>query len=291
MTIIAVLIILVSISFDDVCCGESKEKSIFGDIPGWKMSSDILTFDTENLFEYINGAADSYIDFDFQKLQVAEYSGEKQSYIMVEIYEFPTPIQSFGIYARERPLDGTFEKIGSQGYWEYSSFNFFKGRYYVKVNGSGITDGVLVSLRDFAKSVSVNLPGESSMPAILDCFPMDGKIAHSEKLIPKNFLGHSFLHSAFTSDYEKDEMTFRLFIIELDEKEKCRKMVSEFLAVNGMKMKRIDEGGYTIIDKYNGEIRLRWKGNYNWGILDFEDEGSREEYLDKVGALLEKRDL
>ena len=45
----------------------------FPEITGWKQSGEIQTFTPKTLFEYINGAADLYIMYDFQELKVAEY--------------------------------------------------------------------------------------------------------------------------------------------------------------------------------------------------------------------------
>ena len=52
---------------------ESEAKDLkFPEIPGWKQSGEIQTFTPKTLYEYINGAADLYLSYDFEELKVAE---------------------------------------------------------------------------------------------------------------------------------------------------------------------------------------------------------------------------
>jgi len=61
-----------------------------------------------------------------------------------------------------------------------------------------------------------NLDGSTDFPKTVQCFPGTGKIANSEAYINRNFLGHSFLHSAYVADYEMEGQKVQVFIIETD---------------------------------------------------------------------------
>jgi len=260
----------------------------FPEIKGWKQSGEIQTFIPKTLFEYINGAADLYLMYDFQELKVAEYLNEKKASVIVDVYRHKTPTHAFGIYSQERLSDANFLDIGAQGYVEKNVLNFLTGSYYVKLNSfnTGAEDEEI--LLNFAKKVSENLGEKGRLPSILSSFPEEGKKKNSEKFIAKNFLGYSFLHSAFTADYGLSGTKFKLFVIESDRKE-CKDMIQKYLQQTKSLEKNIAEGRYTISDPYHGEIFLHWKGKYIWGILNVSDISLRSKYLKLFEVGLEKK--
>jgi hypothetical protein len=167
----------------------------FPEINGWKQSGEVQTFIPKTLFEYIDGAADLYITYDFQELKVAEYQNEKKASVTLEVYEHKTPTHAFGIYSQERLPDANFIDIGAQGYIEKNILNFLTGSYYVKINSynTGAEDREI--LLTFGRKICGNLGVKGTLPSILFSFPQEGKKKNSEKFINKNFLGYSFLHS------------------------------------------------------------------------------------------------
>ena len=134
-------------------------------------------------------------------------------------------------------------------------------------------------LLTFAKKVADNLGEKGSLPSVLSAFPTDGKKINSEKFINKNFLGYSFLHSAFTAEYELFGKKFKLFVIEGGDGNDCRGMVQKYLQQTKSREKNIVESHYTIADPYHGEIELHWQGKYIWGILSLNDPLLRSKYL------------
>ena len=255
------------------------EHFIFPEMTGWEQSSEIQTFVPKTLFEYINGAADLYLSYDFQELKVGEYQNDKKASVTVEVYRHKTPTQAFGIYSQERLANANFIDVGAQGYIEDNVLNFLTGPYYVKINSykTGAEDREV--LLTFAKRVSENLGEKGMLPSILSSFPEEGKKKNSEKFIHQNFLGYSFLHSAFTADYELSGMKFKLFVIEGEGGNNCRDMIQKYLQQTGSPRKDVVEGRYTITDPYHGEIDLNWQGKYIWGILNINDVSLRSKYL------------
>ena len=256
----------------------------FPEITGWKQSEEIQTFIPKTLYEYINGAADLYLMYDFQELKLAEYQNEKKASVTTEVYCHKTPTHAFGIYSQERLPNANYINFGAQGYVESNVLNFLAGPYYVKISSynTGAEDQEI--LLTFAKKVAENLGEKGTLPPILASFPEEGKLINSEKFIAKNFLGYSFLHSSFTSDYELAGKKFKLFIIEAGDQNECRNMVQKYLEQTGRSEKGVAEGRQLIRDPHHGEIELYWQGHYIWGILNVKDVVLRSTYL----KLLEK---
>jgi hypothetical protein len=283
-----ICLILEIITFLLVSRIEAKDFK-FPELPGWKQSGEIQTFSPKDLFEYINGAADLYLSYDFQELKVAEYQNEKKASVTIEVYRHKTPIHAFGIYSQERLSNANFLDIGAQGYSETDALNFVSRNYYVKMSSFKTGPEDQEVLPTLAKKVAENLGEKGSLPSILSAFPKEGKRENSEKFVSIKFLGYSFLYSAFTADYDLSGKKFKLFIIQSADQKECRAMIEKYLQQTGKPEKNIVEGRYTIADPYHGEIDLYWKGRNIGGILNLNDASLRSKYLKLLREGLEKK--
>ncbi len=258
--------------------------AFFPKMEGWKGPEEIQVFSPETLYDYINGAADLYVKYDFQELQVGEYQGPEKASIAVELYRHRTPTQAFGIYSQERGPAAEYLPIGVQGYREEGILVFLSGNYYVKINGVNLKGKDAEILTPLASKVAKNLGTQGTLPSALAAFPERGRQKNSEKFIAKNFLGYAFLHSGFTADYERAGKKFKLFIIEGESSASCRDMLRQYLEKVRAPKRDLAEGTYRIPDPYHGKIDLIWKGRHIWGVLGLDDDPLRVEYL----GLLEK---
>ena len=266
---------------------EAKDLT-FPEVAGWKLSEDIQTFVPKTLYEYINGAADLYLTYDFVELKVGEYSNDRKGSVTVEIYRHKSPTLAFGVYSQERPSNPSLVSMGAQGYVDENLLNFLSGSYYVKINSynTGAEDRVI--LQSFAKKVMENLDEKGTLPPILSSFPEEGKIRNSEKFVAKNFLGYSFLHSAFIAEYGLSGKKFKLFLIQAGDKNECKSMVQRYLQQIKNPEKEVKEGRHTLSDPHHGVIDLSWKGRYVWGVLDLANADLRSKYLGLLEEGLKK---
>lgn len=258
--------------------------AFFPKMEGWKGPEEILVFSPETLYDYINGAADLYLKYDFQELQVGEYQGPEKASIAIELYRHRTPTLAFGIYSQERSPTAEYLPIGIQGYREEGMLIFISGNYYVKISGVNLKGKDAEILPPLGARVAKNLGSRGSLPSALAAFPENGRKKNSEKFIAKNFLGYAFLSDGFTADYELAGKRFKLFIIEGNSPSRCREMLQQYLEKIGAPKQDLAEGTYRITDPYQGKIDLIWKGEYIGGVLGLDDASLRAEYL----GLLEK---
>ncbi|MBM4329850.1 MAG: hypothetical protein FJ117_01275 [Deltaproteobacteria bacterium] len=112
---------------------------------------------------------------------------------------------------------------------------------------------------------------------------------NSEKFIAQNFLGYSFLHSAFTADYDLSGKKLKLFVIEGAEQKDCRNMVQAYLQRTGNSQIKLAEGRFTLKGPYHGEMDFYWKGKYIWGALNLDDSALRFKYISLFGESLERK--
>jgi hypothetical protein len=244
-------------AFAVTCFGQAVS---FPELQGYKKVTNYPVFTPDNLWDFINGAADTYLSLGFEELNVAEYVKGKNT-IKLEIYRHKDVTQAFGIYSSERSASFRFLNIGAQGYKADGSLNFLKGKYYVKIRTNSASDKVLLSLETLALRVADMLPGESVLPKVLNEFPEEGRKKNEETYIRDGVLGHEFLQGAYKAIYESGEMTFSLFIFDKPTPEECRKTVNIWLAKSGLDQDESVSGKYVFKDGYNGDIFLAWKDN------------------------------
>ena len=234
------------------------QEIIFPDLAGFKRQTNYPVYQPDNLWDFINGAADTYLSYGFIDLHVAEYKKGK-NIIKLEIYRHSDNTMAFGIYSNERSPSFRFMKLGAQGYIADGSVNFFKGQYYVKIKTYSKKANTLQATESLAVKVANMLQGDNEMPALLSQFPALGKKINEETFINESVLGHGFLNKAFKASYEVGPDSFSVFLIESDTPEASRKTVETYLASTGIDP--VDSGGgkYVLSDGYNGKIFLAWK--------------------------------
>jgi hypothetical protein len=227
---------------------------------GFRIYTSYPVFGPENLWDFINGAADTYLSYGFVDLHVAEYKKGK-SVIKTEIYRHSNSTLAFGIYSTERSPSFRFMNIGAQGYIADGAINFFKGNYYVKLRTYSKNEKILQSMESLALKIATMLDGNSEMPAVLSMFPVSGRKLNEETYINESVLGHKFLNKAYKAVYEAGTDSFSIFLMEHNSSEEARKTVEIYLASAGMEAADSEAGKYMFKDGYNGTIFLAWKDN------------------------------
>lgn len=101
-----------------------------GFVPGWKGAPLKKYLSRDQLFAYMDGGAEVYLDYRFTKLEVKEFSGPDQATLTLEIYEFETPQDAYGIFSRD--TSGTPSDLGQGGRTSNTLARFWKGNYFVR---------------------------------------------------------------------------------------------------------------------------------------------------------------
>jgi hypothetical protein len=258
-----------------------SQDKLFPELPGWKLSDKSLKYGKSDLFDYIDGAADSYLSYEFEEVSVKEYTKGKQA-IKAEIYRHSDKNNGFGIYAAERFPDYHFINVGSQAYTSEDILNMACDRYYVKLFSETKTPEEKETLISLAELIANHLAGKSSLPASIYMFPEEGKIINSEQYINQSFLGYEFLSKAFTADYSRNGSGFKLFVIDCGDKNKAGEMLANYLKFTHQSSEGLKEGKIVINDKYNGNIPCSWTGKYLYGCLNLENQELVDYYLNQL---------
>jgi hypothetical protein len=253
--------------------GVSSLHFLLPDVVAWKVPEAPQDYFPEILFEYINGAAEIYLSYDFKELTVGQYEkGDTNASLIIEIYDMGNEINSFGIYSAERFPDSQFISLGNQGYLEEETLNFIVGKYYIKLlcfdSGEDSTD----FLKLFSKEVVKRVKDKGNLPPALALFPKQGLVRNSEKFILRNFMGYSFLHNGYLANYKLEDLEFDCFLIVGENAEDAQSMLKKYLEKKGKQSVKEISAGFRIKDRYYHNIYLARVENYLCGVMKIKDE-------------------
>lgn len=295
ITISIIIVMVFALAIPSLPAGGTDITGLFPTFAGWTKKGKPDLYTPDNLFEYINGAAEVFLSYDFVKLATLTYENNKENSFTVDVYQHSSDRNGFGIYSQEKPQKGDFLDIGTQGYYEKGVLNFLKGSFYVKMSGYDLGDNDKKILTTAARRLAKALEGSMDFPAVVKCFPGKGKIANSEVYINRNFLGHSFLHSAFVTDYEIDGRKFQVFIIETGKPEEVEEILNNytgFLKKKGIPVEQ-KEKLYRFQDPYyrsSGIMNMKMEKNYLWGLFS-KNNAAAESFIREIARNLKKNKL
>jgi hypothetical protein len=149
--------------------------------PGWKKSGKPSTFIKADLFNHIDGGAELFLEYGFDKLLVQRYARGK-SELTLDVYEMESPESALGIYltkcGQETPVAG----IRARNSGEKSQLTILKSKYFVYVNNF---DGDARNLPAMAALANMALESIPEMPAEgwLEELPKEALVGRSQRLI------------------------------------------------------------------------------------------------------------
>jgi len=236
----------------------SAQDITFPELESFKKTINYPVYTPNDLWSFIDGAADTYLALGFVDLHVAEYKKGKET-IKLEIYRHSDHTMAFGIYASERSPTYRFINLGSQGYITGGALNFFKGNCYVKVRTYSEKAKTLHAVESLASRVAEMIGGDAAMPSQLSLFPVENRKTNDETFVNESVLGHDFLQKAFKADYTVGPDNFSLYLIKSRNSQEAEKTAYKYLASLGIEPGAGDNVKYVFTDGYNGTIFLSWK--------------------------------
>ncbi|MCX6222624.1 MAG: hypothetical protein NTZ69_16770 [Bacteroidia bacterium] len=261
------------------------QEVVFPALNGWQSDGKVQAFNKDNLFEHIDGAAEFYLSYGFESLQVASWKSDG-SELTVEVYDHGDPLHAFGIYSIERSAKAETSPVGLEGYGDAATFNFVAGKFYVKINSTQIEKVAGFSLKSFATKFAKTLCTNPEYPKVIGLFPKENLQPNTCQYIPTEFMGLGFLGSAVRAKYSLNGAEVTLFIIERADRAEVEKMVLKYISYTDSKIKKVVEGDFLLKDPFNGNVFLRWKGNYLLGASGFSDQKMVTPLLDKISGKL-----
>jgi hypothetical protein len=133
----------------------------FSDLtPGWAVGKSgnrhLETFNADNLYEKIDGRAESFVQYSVKGMAYAFYhpSGDPSNELQLYIFEMGDALKALGKYGSEKPDDARPVAIGAEGYTAAGSTLFYSGRYYTQIVSTQDSPQFAAFALDLAKLVA-----------------------------------------------------------------------------------------------------------------------------------------
>jgi hypothetical protein len=180
-------------------------------ISGWARAGPLKEFQGRNLFNYIDGGAEIFLEFGFDRLLVQDYR-KGNSEIVLELYQMESPVSALGIYLMKCGVETPIEGVPARNSGDKTQFTILKGRAFIHINNPEGKESLLPVMVDLARGLLKSIPqGEPVM--LLDELPLEGRIPGSERLIR----GPYALQSIFTfGEGDVFELQGKIFAVAAD---------------------------------------------------------------------------
>jgi len=274
----------------------------------WRQIGSPQVYNQKNLFSRINGQAELFFKYGFQKSVFSVYQNKKNSkdQIELDLYDMGNVLQAFGIFSRFRSEDRS-AGVGLESYLEDASLLFYKGRYFVMLYATEVDPSLL---KRMAMTISSNITDSSPVPKEIGYFPKKGLKPGSIEYYPEGLLGYQFFKRGFqgiylekAEDEKKVEVEVKAEGLDKDRTKNGQKEFKFFLAIfqnsqkannalkdfkdNLSKKGKVSSGSIIEFetralkgeDPYQGKVMVVQKGFYLLGVVGFEKEEDGENLL------------
>lgn len=268
-----------------IACGEKESQpnaitttELFPDkLTGIEISrtTEPVLFVGDSLYEYINGGAEIYHQYDFVEVATATYTFN-QVEIIVDIYRFTNSDGAYGLYSFLRPEQEDYLSLGIQGFGSESSRDFVKGEYMVRVIGYDSSDDTKTAVDALAASFAQSIPGTDKKPSMYTNLPAEMIISGTDKYIIESFMGHTFLTQVYSQNYDLNGEILQLFIstnpVEkfTNWREAIQTLGTEISTDE--KINLPENNSFVYQDGFYGNIVVGTAGDYLIGAIDYKPE-------------------
>jgi Family of unknown function (DUF6599) len=175
-----VLCLTLILSAAGVAMAQSLEKlcSVLpAEVSGWKKSDPPQIYDKSNLFDYIDGGAELYNSYNFQKLLAVRYQASGDEEIVIDMFDMGNSFNAFGLFSHGREREDGLAGQGS----EYNSglLTFWKDRFYVSILAYPETEAKKEIVLGLGRSLADAVPAEGALPPVIGLLPRTNLVPES----------------------------------------------------------------------------------------------------------------
>jgi hypothetical protein len=235
-------------------------------VSGFSQQGEARSYDTETLFDYMNGNSEGYFAYGFTVMKGVTCVNAAADQLVIDVSELGDPDRAWGFFVTNRDQRSPVEAIGSGGQILPRKATFAKGRYYVEIAASPDKDH-RAPLRAFVEAMVPRVPGEAHVPEAVSYFPAEGLDRESVRLVPESVLGLRALKTGFVAQYpdarafvatEKNAAATQAALAKLRE----RFPQAAALAAG------VGDEGFTAQDQYLGSLVVFRKGARVAGVAN-----------------------
>lgn len=176
--------------------------NLFGE--DFSSAGDVETYNSDNLYEKIDGRDDLYLSNGFISLQCRRFADKSMKDRRAEIYlyDMGSAENAFAVYSLQKRSESTPLGWAQFGYSVSDSVYTAFGKYYVEISLSSEDKSLLAAAQNAAKQLSSTLSAGKTKLLLVDLFPTENLVADSFTFINADAFGASCLKNIFTAEYK-----------------------------------------------------------------------------------------
>jgi hypothetical protein len=138
-------------------------------IGAWRASAEDAVYNRQTLYDYMDGGAEVYLAFDFQRVFARKYAGPGGLELGLDIYDMGSPEEAFGIFSCDRadPAAG----IGQESEYGFGLLRFRQGRYFVTITSGSEDEESGKAILEIGRIVATVLGPPGPKPGLLALLP------------------------------------------------------------------------------------------------------------------------
>ena len=284
-----------------VFAAEDSIKNILptpGFTPDWVMQDRVTLYNSDTLFDHINGEAELYFPYGFDMLATATYLNKKdpEVWVVVDVYRMDSLLNAFGIYSNYRKADAAGVVIGAEGFVSSSQLMFYQDRYFVRIQVTGATSLEQDLFIACGRTVSQNLPTNAGRPRELEVLSgMPGVVTKSERYLAQSLLGYAFFRRGMIADAMLGGERVQVFVVFENSPDAARKAFDDYrsyLKAEGQEMNvtgTTDRISLTAVDPLYRGVFVEQSGPYLIGAIRMKEASAAKPIVEQLRERLLKR--
>ena len=135
--------------------------------PGKSGTKYIESFNAENLYEKIDGRAESFLQYGVKGMAYTFYhpTGDPSNELQLYVFEMADSLKALGKYGSEKPDEAKVIPVGDEGYTAAGSTLFYAGKYYTQIVSTQDDPKFAACALELARRVAARQkPGGSPAP-------------------------------------------------------------------------------------------------------------------------------
>ena len=257
---------------------------------GWQIADGPTTYDSETLFEYLNGGAPLYLDFGFEEMVHVRYQlgDDPLASVTLDVYDMGSDLGAFGLYRSGRPQEAETRDWGAEGYRSGVVAAAWKGGVSIQAQADEDRPELIGAMESLVEQVSNSVAGGTSLPRIIDLLPGDGLVPLSERIVARDLMSHEFLPGGVLATYRTEGAEGTLFFGELAGEPAVTEAMAALRAHHEQwseivgDIDSIGDGGFRFTDSGLGSGAVVAAGSYVVGVHGDLPPGVQMELLGRL---------
>jgi hypothetical protein len=251
---------------------------------GFEMLSKIEIYNSENLYEKINGKAPLYTESGFEELFTQRFVSINDRSLWMELhaYDMSTVKNAFSVYSVQKRAESEAFPSMQLAYKTGNALYFVHGKYYIELVGSSESGELFKAIAEVARKIQANLAIDPDTGiAELAMFPQENLVAGSIKLYLVNAFGFERLTNTFTAKYRSGNETVTAFLskrADSRDAEAIAESYRNFLIENGAVIKNTTNKPIVgkVMDSYGTTEIVFTVGPFIAGIHETDNQQAAE---------------